>query len=235
MPTQKTETPRSLATDAQALSPEDARLVSRLRAGDQAAFVETIRSFGPTMLRIARLYVRSEEVAEEVVQEAWISVLESLERFEGRSAFRTWVITILVHSALRRGKREARSSPFSAVARDTQSASSEDSFELDRFFSRDHPRWPSAWATVVPRLDALPEEKLLSAEAMGVIETAISGLPETHAGVLILHDIEGRAPEEICEMLELTDGNRRVLLHRARNRVRAALEHYFDEKLEIDA
>lgn len=223
------------STDPQALSPEDARLVSRLRAGDQAAFVETIRSLGPTMLRIARLYTRSEEVAEEVVQDAWVSVLNGLERFEGRSAFRTWVITILVHSALRRGQREARSAPFSAVAQDRSFASGEDSLDLDRFFSGDHPRWPSAWATVVPRLDALPEEKLLSAEAMGVVETAISGLPETHAAVLILHDIEGRTPDEICESLDLTDGNRRVLLHRARNRVRAALEHYFDEKLEIDA
>lgn len=234
MPIEKTDYP-SASTDSQALSPEDARLVSRLRAGDQAAFVETIRSFGPTMLRIARLYTRSEEVAEEVVQDAWISVLEGLERFEGRSAFRTWVLTILVHSALRRGKREARSTPFSAVAQDRSSASGEDNLDLDRFFSGDHPRWPFAWATVVPRLDALPEEKLLSAEAMGVVETAISELPETHAAVLVLHDIAGRAPEEICETLELTDGNRRVLLHRARNRVRAALEHYFDEKLEIDA
>ena len=235
MPTQKTESSRSPSTDAQAVSPEDARLVSRLRAGDQVAFVETIRSLSPTMLRIARLYVRSEEVAEEVVQEAWISVLEGLEGFEGRSRFRTWVITILVHSAIRRSKREARSTPFSAVAGDTDSASADSGFDADRFFSGDHPRWPSAWATVVPRLDALPEEKLLSVEAMGVVQAAISELPDTHAAVLTLHDIEGRPPEEICETLELTDGNRRLLLHRARNRVRAALEHYFDERLETNA
>ncbi len=232
---QKAESPLSTSADSQALRPEDVGLVNRLRAGDHAAFVETIRAFGPTMLRIARIYVRSEEVAEEVVQDAWISVLEGLERFEGRSAFRTWVLTILVHSALRRGTRETRSSPFSAVARDTDSASGDNSFDLDRFFSDDHPRWPSAWATVVPRLDALPEEKLLSGEAMRVVEAAISGLPQAHAAVLILHDIESRPPEEICETLELTDGNRRVLLHRARNRVRAALERYFDDKIETDA
>ena len=225
----------SAATESQALSPEDARLVGRLRAGDQAAFVEMIRSLGPTMLRIARLYVRSQEVAEEVVQDAWISVLEGLERFQGRSAFRTWVLTIVVHSALRRGKREARSAPFSSVAQDIGSASREDSLDLDRFFSGDHPRWPSAWATVVPRLDELPEEKLLSGETMGVVEAAISKLPDTQAAVLILHDIEGRPPEEICETLDLADGNRRILLHRARNRVRAALEHYFDDRLATDA
>jgi RNA polymerase sigma-70 factor, ECF subfamily len=224
-----------VSADSQALSPEDARLVSRLRAGDQAAFVETIRAFGPTMLRIARIYVRSDEVAEEVVQEAWISVLEGLERFQGRSAFRTWVITIVVHAALRRGSRETRSSPFSAVARDTDNAGGGNSFDLDRFFSADHPRWPSAWATVVPRLDELPEEKLLSGETMRVVEGAISELPEAHAAVLILHDIEGRTPEEICETLELSDGNRRVLLHRARNQVRAALEHYFDGRLGTHA
>ena len=233
MPIEKTDHP-SASTDSQAQSQEDARLVSRLRAGDQAAFVETVRSFGPTMLRVARLYVRSDEVAEEVVQEAWISVLEGLERFEGRSAFRTWVLTILVHSAVRRSKREARSSPFSAVAHDS-SESGQDSLDLDRFFSGDHPRWPSTWATVVPRLDELPEEKLLSGEAMGVVEAAISELPDTQAAVLILHDVAGRPPEEICETLELADGNRRILLHRARNRVRAALELYFDDKLETNA
>lgn len=234
VPIEKSDYP-SAATDSPALSPEDARLVSRLRAGDQAAFVEMIRSLGPTMLRIARLYVRSDEVAEEVVQEAWISVLEGLDRFQGRSAFRTWVLTIVVHSAIRRGQREARSAPFSSVAQDRSSASGEDNLDLDRFFSADHPRWPSAWATVVPRLDGLPEEKLLSGEAMGVVEEAISELPDTQAAVLILHDIEGRPPEEICETLELADGNRRILLHRARNRVRAALEHYFDDKLALDA
>lgn len=232
---QKTAAPRSAPTGSRAPTQEDAQLVSRLRAGDQDAFVETIRAFGPTMLRIARIYVRSEEVAEEVVQEAWISVLENLERFEGRSAFRTWVLTIVVHAAFRRGGRETRSSPFSALPRASDTAGSESGFDLDRFFSADHPRWPSAWATVVPRLDELPEEKLLSAETMGVVEGAISELPETHAAVLVLHDIEGRPPEEICTTLELTDGSRRVLLHRARNQVRAALEHYFDDRLEIDA
>lgn len=210
------------------LSRQDAQLVTRLRSGDQTAFVETIRSLGPTMLRIARIYVRSKEIAEEVVQETWISVLEGLERFEGRSAFRTWVLTILVHKALRRGTRETRSSPFTAVGGGAD-------FEVDRFFGAGHPRWPSAWATVVPRLETLPEERLLSSEAMGVVDSAISELPEAHAAVLILHDIEGRPPEEICETLELTDGNRRVLLHRARNRVRAALERYFDDTLESDA
>lgn len=216
-------------------SHDDAQLVTRLRAGDQDAFVETIRAFGPTMLRIARIYVRSDELAEEVVQEAWISVLENLKRFEGRSAFRTWVLTIVVHAALRRGGRETRSSPFSALSRDSDTAAADSGFDLDRFFSADHPRWPSAWATVVPRLDGLPEEKLLSSETMGVVEAAISELPETHAAVLVLHDIEGRPPEEICRTLELTDGNRRVLLHRARNQVRAALEHYFDDGLQTDA
>lgn len=197
------------------------------------AYVETIREFSPTMLRIARLYVRSVEVAEEVVQEAWISVLEGLERFEGRAAFRTWVITIVVHAAVRRSARELRSSPFSALA--SAGGAADDGFDVDRFFSSDHPRWPSNWATVVPRLDGLPEEKLLSGETMTVVEAAIAELPEVQGAVLVLNDIEGRAPEEICEALDLSEGNRRVLLHRSRNRVRAALEQYFDDKLANDA
>jgi RNA polymerase sigma-70 factor (ECF subfamily) len=185
------------------------------------------------MLRIARLYVTSPEVAEEVVQEAWISVLEGLERFEGRSAFRTWVITIVVHAAVRRSARETRSSPFSALA--SEGGAAGETFEVDRFFSGDHPRWPSNWATVVPRLDALPEEKLLSGETMAVVGAAIAELPDIQGAVLVLNDIEGRSPEQICQTLELNEGNRRVLLHRSRNRVRAALEQYFDDKLANDA
>jgi len=213
---------------------EEARLVARLRSGDEAAFVETIRSLGPAMLRVAELYVRDRQVAEEVVQEAWISVLGGLETFEGRSSFRTWVLTILVHAALRRGRRESRSAPFSAVAGGSEAAAADD-FDLDRFFTGDHPRWPSCWATVVPRLDGLPEDRLLSAEAMEAVRRAISELPEAQAAVLILHDVAGWPPDEICRLLDLTDGNRRVLLHRARNRVRAAVERYFDDTSVTDA
>lgn len=181
------------------------------------------------MFRVARIYVRTDEVAEEVVQETWINVLEHLHRFEGRSSFKTWVLTLLVNTSLRRGQREARSAPFSSIARTNDAVPQDDTFELDRFFAGDHPRWPHAWATVVPRLDHLPEEKLLSAEVMKVVSDALSALPESQAAVLILHDIEGFPAEEICEALELTDGNRRILLHRARNRIRSVIERYFDD------
>jgi RNA polymerase sigma-70 factor (ECF subfamily) len=213
----------------------DRLLLRRLRDRDEGAFVEAIRALGPTLLRVARLYVRSDQVAEEVVQDTWINVLESLDRFEGRSSFKTWVLTILVHTALRRGQKEARSFPFSAVLQTSDSALSDDQLDLDRFFSGDHPRWPHCWATVVPRLDQLPEEQLLSAETMKVVSAAIEDTPHTQAAVLVLHDIEGWPPEQICRALELTDGNRRLLLHRARNRIRAALEQYFDESQRADA
>ncbi|MDP9262579.1 MAG: sigma-70 family RNA polymerase sigma factor [Actinomycetota bacterium] len=217
------------------LGADDCLLVRRLRNRDEGAFVEAIRALGPTLLRVARLYVRSDQVAEEVVQETWINVLESLDRFEGRSSFKTWVLTILVHTALRRGQLEARSSPFSAVIQTSDSTLSDDRLDLDRFFSGDHPRWPHCWATVVPRLDQLPEEQLLSAETMRVVNAAIADTPDAQAAVLVLHDIEGWPPDEICRALELSDGNRRLLLHRARNRIRAALEQYFDESHRADA
>ncbi len=215
--------------------PSDEVLVKRLRAGEEAAFVEAIRDIGPTMFRVARVYVRTDEVAEEVVQETWINVLEHLDRFEGRSSFKTWVLTILVNMSLRRGQSEARSAPFSAIARTNEAVTQDDSFELDRFFARDHPRWPQAWATVVPRMDHLPEEKLLSTETMRVVSDALSTLPKSQAAVLVLHDIEGLSSEETCEALELTDGNRRILLHRARNQIRNALERYFDDPQGTDA
>lgn len=214
---------------------EDNLLVRRLRDRDEAAFVEAIKELGPTLLRVARLYVRNDQVAEEVVQDAWIKVLESLDRFEERSSFKTWVLTILVHTALRRGQQEARSSPLSAILGNSDPTLGDDQLDLDRFFSGDHPRWPHCWATVVPRLDQLPEEQLLSAETMKVVIAAIADTPDTQAAVLVLHDIEGWPSDEICRALELTDGNRRLLLHRARNRIRAALELYFDESQRADA
>lgn len=215
--------------------PSDEDLFKRLRAGEEAAFVEAIRDIGPTMFRVARIYVRTDEVAEEIVQETWINVLEHLDRFEGRSSFKTWVLTILVNMSLRRGQTEARSAPFSSIPRTHDGIQHDDSFEIDRFFEGDHPRWPHCWATVVPRLDHLPEEKILSTETMRVVSDSLSTLPKSQAAVLVLHDIEGLSSEETCEALELTDGNRRILLHRARNQIRGALERYFDDQQGTDA
>jgi RNA polymerase sigma-70 factor (ECF subfamily) len=203
-----------------ALSSADAARVAALRAGDERAFVQLVDELSPRMLRLARVYVASAESAEEAVQEAWIVVLRSLDRFEGRSTLATWMFGIVVHVARARGVREARSRPFSSLGGDDEPA-----IGPDRFLSPDHPRWPGHWAIApVP----WPERALETAEAKQVIRKTIAALPETQRAVITLRDMVGCTPEETCNALGLTDTNQRVLLHRARTKVRAALEAAFD-------
>ena len=178
------------------------------------------------MLRVALLYVRSASVAEEVVQETWVSALRGLDRFEHRSSFKTWLFTILVNCARRRGLREARSLPFSAVA--ALELASHDHPDADRFFPTDHPRWPGMWSTVVSTWD-LPEERLLAAETRTRLLHALSTLPEAQRLVFTLREVEGFAAEEVCNVLGLSDSNQRVLLHRARLKIRRDLERYFEQ------
>jgi RNA polymerase sigma-70 factor, ECF subfamily len=194
--------------------------------GDETAFAKVVERHAAPMLRVALLYVRDAAVAEEVVQEAWVSALRGLDRFEQRSSFKTWLFTILVHGALRRGAREARSVPFSALAR--RELASDDHPDAERFFPADHPRWPGAWSTVVSTWD-VPEERLLAAETQSRLLHALSTLPEAQRLVFTLRDVEGFAAEEVCNLLELTDSNQRVLLHRARLKIRRELERYFEQ------
>jgi RNA polymerase sigma-70 factor (ECF subfamily) len=161
-------------------------------------------------------------VAEEVVQETWISVLRALDRFEGRSSLRTWIFAILGNCARRRADRERRSIPFAAVG-DEQPA------ELDRFFSSDHGRWPQCWTTLVEDLGSVPEDALLADEALATVRAAIDALPEAQRLVITLRDAEGWSSEEVCAHLSITENNQRVLLHRARTRVRGAVERYFGD------
>jgi RNA polymerase sigma-70 factor (ECF subfamily) len=198
----------------------DNELVEALRRGDEAAFASLVDSLSPALLRMARMYVRDQAVAEEVVQETWISVLRGIDRFEGRSALRTWIFRILINTAKTRGQREARSIPFSAAA-----SGDEPSVDPDRFLGPDH-RWPGDWA-FVPTEWPTPEEELLSGETLQVILDAIDELPEAQRAVITMHDIEGVPSAEVASTLEISDVNQRVLLHRARSKVRAALESYF--------
>ena len=204
----------------------DAELLLRLRAGDEEAFMTLVDRYGPLMLRIALTHVRTRAVAEEVVQEAWLGVLQGLDRFEGRSTLKTWILRIVANRARTRGEREARSVPLSSLG----SEDDEDgpAVDPDRFLPGDHPMYPDGWA-IPPRSWArLPEERLLAAETLQQVRAAIAKLPARQQEVIVLRDVEGWEPEEVSAALELTPGNQRVLLHRARSKVRNELEHYLD-------
>jgi RNA polymerase sigma-70 factor (ECF subfamily) len=207
------------------LSREDAELLEALRARDERAFAELLRRYGATMLRVASLYVGSRAVAEEVVQEAWLGVLTGLERFEGRASLRTWIFRILTNVAKTRGEREGRTVPFSALA-DAQEQEGP-AVEPERFLGADA-LWSGHWSSATAPL-AVPEERLLAAEAKGRIDSAIAALPPNQRAVLTLRDVSGFGAEEACALLGISEINQRVLLHRARTKVRAALEDYLRE------
>jgi RNA polymerase sigma-70 factor, ECF subfamily len=203
-----------------ALSREDAQLVDGLRARDEAAFSALLRMYGPGMLRVARMYVSSRAVAEEVVQEAWLAVLKGIDRFEGRSSLKTWLFRIVSNTAKTRGVREARSAPFSSFAVDEETT-----VPSERFLGPDE-RFPGHWAIPPASWAGIPEDRLLASETMDVIRREIERLPPSQRAVLELRDIEGFSTDEVCNALDLTETNGRVLLHRARAKVRAALEEY---------
>jgi RNA polymerase sigma-70 factor, ECF subfamily len=200
---------------------DERALVEALRRGDEAAFEELVRMYHASLLRVARLYVSSPSVAEEVVQEAWVGVLNGIGRFEGRSSLKTWLFRILTNTAKTRGIREGRSVPFSSL-QDEQRPT----VDPERFFPPDHSVAPGAWATPpVP----LPEQVLLADETLQIVEATIETLPPAQRAVITLNDVEGWSADEIRNALELTETNRRVLLHRARAKVRRALEEYAAE------
>jgi len=208
-----------------AAAAQEAEFLARLRASDEAAFESLVESYHGTMLAVARNYVKTRDVAEEVVQEAWVGVLKGLDRFEGRSSLKTWVLRILVNTALTRGGREARSVPFSSLA---PAGEDEPAVEPERFrppgeaFAGHWNAYPGNWSS-------LPEEGLLGRETLDVVKAAIEMLPDAQRSVITMRDIAGCSAEEVCETLELSEGNQRVLLHRARSHVRAALERHLDD------
>jgi RNA polymerase sigma-70 factor, ECF subfamily len=199
----------------------DRELVAALRAGDEDAFARIIREWNPSMLRVARIFVPTQALAEEVVSETWVRMLGALDRFEGRSSLKTWVFRILVNTAKTRAQREGRVLPFSALSEPGRVP--EAAVDPDRFRPEDDPRRPGHWSS--PPRD-LPEERLLAAETRAKIEEAIDALPTTQAAVIRLRDVDGWTAEEVRNALDLSDVNQRVLLHRARAKVRQALEDY---------
>jgi RNA polymerase sigma-70 factor (ECF subfamily) len=209
-------------------STEDLRLVAMLRAGDEGAFVSLIERYNNTMLRLAMIYIPERAVAEEIVQEAWVGVLQGTKRFEGRSSLKTWIFRILTNCARTRAQREGRSVPFSSLP-DPEVSSDESAVDPDRFLPAGSKN-PGGWVSLPSNWSEIPENRLLSQETYACIEMAIGKLPPNQRTVIALHDIEGWGTEEIRNVLSISEVNLRVLLHRARSRVRRALEQYFDEQ-----
>jgi RNA polymerase sigma-70 factor, ECF subfamily len=174
-----------------------------------------------SMKRVARTFVGSDAVAEEVVQDTWLAIVAGIDRFEGRSSLQTWMFSILTNKAKTRGVRERRTTPLSCLG---GGEPDEPAIDADRFQSEDD-AWPGHWATP-PRPWQRPERRLLSLEARGHLKAALDGLPERQRLVVTLRDVEGFDAGEVCELLDLSPENQRVLLHRGRSRLRTALETY---------
>jgi RNA polymerase sigma-70 factor (ECF subfamily) len=205
------------------LHQDEASLVSALRNGDEAAFAALVDAYGAAMRRVARAFVRSDAVADEVVQEAWLGALRGLDRFEGRAALKTWLFRIVANIARTHAVREARTLPFSALELEREADSREPAVPPERFQGADG-RFPGGWTSFPLPWSNEPEAALLSAETRRLIEATIATLPDGQRLVITLRDVEGWDASEVCSVLELSETNQRVLLHRARAKVRAAIE-----------
>ena len=202
---------------------EEARLVAALRRGDERSFLALVQRYQASMLRVASIFVSSAAVSEEVVQEAWLGVLHGLDGFEGRSSLRSWIFGILSNCARSRGVREARSAPFSSFG---PAAEDEPAVDPARVLGPDHPRWPGHWASPP---EQWAEEKLANKETVQFVRRAIEALPIGQKQVITMRDVEGWSAAETCEALGISEANQRVLLHRARSKVRAKVEEFLQE------
>jgi RNA polymerase sigma-70 factor (ECF subfamily) len=215
----------SISRKAQAVNPSgltksEDRLLARLRQRDEDAFDELVNQHHSTLVRMAMGYVADREVAEEVAQDTWMAVIESLNRFEGRSSLRTWICGILIHKAKDRGVREKRHTTFSSFE-----SCDDDGETIDPSRFQKRGEWVGHWALPPQPWDEQTPEKLLaSQQAVNAMQRAIESLPANLKEVLILRDVEGVEAKEVCEMLNITETNLYVRLHRARERVRAAVE-----------
>jgi RNA polymerase sigma-70 factor, ECF subfamily len=210
-------------TPSPELQDEDS-IIAALRAGDESAFTRVVETYHARLMRVAAGYVADPAVTEEIVQETWVRVLRSIDRFEARSTLKTWIFRILVNTALNWVTRERRSTPFSRLA--AEDADRQPAVEPDRFQPADA-LWPGHWSSFPAGWSTTPETRLLSGETLDHIRAAIEDLPTGQKAVITLRDIEGWSADEVCNALQISESNQRVLLHRGRSRVRRALERYF--------
>ena len=204
---------------------DESALVAALRTGDEAVFAELVDQHSPSMLRVARGYVPSHEIAEEVVQETWIALLKGISKFEGRSTIRTWLFTVMINIAKARGIRERR------VADAEIAVYTGGTVDRARFRPPDAPKSPGHWkerAEPSPFPDT-PEGSVLGNELIAVARRELDKLPERQRIVVTLRDILGFESGEVCELLQISGANQRVLLHRGRAAVRQVLEDYLAE------
>jgi RNA polymerase sigma-70 factor, ECF subfamily len=214
-----------IGTEATPALPDDAALVAALRAGDEAAFVALVDAYHGLLIRLATPYVRHRAMAEDVVQETWLGVLRGLERFEARSSLKTWICRILVNRARTRAERDGRLIPFSSFWGPDDEAD-EPAVDPSRFYASG--RNEGHWTSMVQSWEGLPEERLLSIETRERVRAAIEALPVNQRTVITFRDVEGWGAADVCAALEISEANQRVLLHRARAKVRQALERYFE-------
>jgi RNA polymerase sigma-70 factor (ECF subfamily) len=210
--------------DAAHTESQDATLVEALRGGDEVAFATLVNQYQATLTRLAMLYVRDRAVAEDVVQETWLGALRGLAQFEGRASLKTWLFRILVNRARTRASREDRTVAFSMLA-NLELETFEPALEPTRFRDADDERWPGHWR-VPPSAEDLPEQRLLADELLARVRSALDELPPAQREVVRLRDIDGWTGDEVCQALDVSDANQRVLLHRGRSKIRAALETY---------
>jgi len=203
----------------------DAALVDGLRRGDEEAFRLLVDRYHGSMLRVARGYVATREAAEDVVQETFVAIIQGIGRFEGRASLKTWLFRILVNRAKTRGEREARTLPMASLAAEV--GGDEPAVDPDRFIASG--RGAGCWGSP-PSSGHLPEAAALAAEAGQQLLAAIDALPPAQRAVITLRDVQGLSAVEVCGLLEISEVNQRVLLHRARSKTRAALERYLDDR-----
>jgi RNA polymerase sigma-70 factor (ECF subfamily) len=205
----------------------DLALVARIRQGDEAAFVELVKRHHTGFTRLALTWVQDRSVAEEVVQETWLFAIERLGEFEGRSSLKTWLCGILINKARNRRRQERHTVPGSSL--DLELGAHRPAVAPDRFSPPGH-RWDGHWQVPPSPWPETPERSVLTAEMRQLLETSIATLPENQRAVFVLHDVEGLSGQEVCNALGITDTHQRVLLHRARSRLRTLLESHYREE-----
>jgi len=208
---------------------DDEQLLLGLRRHDEQAFAALVDRYHARLVRLASLFVANQAVAEEVAQETWIGVLQGIDRFAERSSFRTWLFRILTNQAKRRGQREARSVPFAAFSPQADADDAECAVEPERFLPAGD-EWAEHWVSYPSNWRETPEERFLSDETRALVQQAIDALPLNQRIVITLRDVEGIPSTEVCNVLAISETNQRVLLHRARSKVRGQLERYLEER-----